>query len=363
MTKRDPDAIGFAVVGLGMGRHHCRAIQAARGAELIAVCDVDAARRAKAAQDFGCRAYGSIDDLLTDGDVDVVNVAVPTGLHAEIGIKAAQSGRHVICEKPLDVTLEKADALIMACEDHGVKLASIFQRRLHPLSQRIKQTVAGGELGKPHYADVHLYWFRTDAYYAGGNPPGWRGTFALDGGGACMNQGIHSIDFLAWVMGGVETVYAKTGTYTHRIEAEDVGTVLVGFKHGALGNITCTTAAYPGLTNDFHVFGSRGSIALMDEKVIAWRIMRGDGDQEAEARLEREMMALYSGAPDSAAADPMAIGFDGHTVHVEDMVQAIRANRDPIISGRDARHAVEICAAIQESAATGKEIKLSGGID
>ncbi|MGH2371182.1 MAG: Gfo/Idh/MocA family protein, partial [Chloroflexota bacterium] len=333
MAKNDPNAIGFAVVGLGMGRHHCRSIQAAEGAELIAVCDIDAARREKAAAEFSCKAYASVDELLQDTDVQVVNVAVPTGLHAEVGIKVAQSGRHVICEKPLDVNLEKADALVMACQDHGVKLASIFQRRLHPLSRRIKEAIDSGRLGRIHYADIHLYWYRTDAYYAGGNPPGWRGTFALDGGGACMNQGIHSIDLISWLVGGVASVYAKTGTFTHSIEAEDVGTVLVTFKNGALGNITCTTSAYPGLTNDLHIFGSKGSITLSDEKITAWRLLRDDGDEAAEKREEQEMMALDSGSSASGAADPLAVGFDGHTIHVEDMVKAIREQRDPIIAG------------------------------
>jgi predicted dehydrogenase len=174
-----------------------------------------------------------------------------------------------------------------------------------------------------------------------------------------MNQGIHSIDFIGWIMGGVESVYAKTGTYTHNIEAEDVGTVLVTFKNGALGNITCTTSAYPGLTNDFHIFGNKGSIVLQDEKVLTWKIKRdGENAAASEAEEEQQMQAMYSGSAGSGAADPMAVGFDGHTVHVEDMVQAIREDRDPIIAGTDARHAVEICVAIQESARTGKEIKL-----
>lgn len=365
MAKNDPDAVGFAVVGLGMGRHHCRSIGAAKGAELIAVCDLDAGRREQAVKDFSCKAYASVDELLQDTDVQVVNIAVPTGLHADVGIKVAQAGRHVICEKPLDVNLEKADALIAACRDQGVKLASIFQRRLHPLSRQIKETIDGGRLGTLHYADIHLYWYRTDAYYAGGIPPGWRGTFALDGGGACMNQGIHSIDLISWLAGGVASVYAKTGTFTHHIEAEDVGTVLVTFRNGALGNITCTTSAYPGLTNDLHLLGSKGSIALSDEKVTAWRIRRDDGDEASEKAEERAMMDRYSGSGGSGAADPLAVGFDGHTVHVEDMVQAIREQREPIIAGTDARHAVEICAAIQQSAAGGKEItlapNLSGG--
>jgi UDP-N-acetyl-2-amino-2-deoxyglucuronate dehydrogenase len=356
----EPEAIGFAVVGLGMGRHHCRSIREARGAELIAVCDIDAARREKAAQEFGCKAYASVDELLADPQVQVVNVAVPTGLHAAVGVKVAQSGRHVICEKPLDVNLEQADALIAACRDHGVKLASIFQRRLQPLSRLVKETIDSGRLGPLHYADIHLYWYRADSYYAGGSPPGWRGTFALDGGGACMNQGIHSIDLISWLAGGVRTVYARTGTFTHQIEAEDVGTVLVTFRNGALGNITCTTSAYPGLTNDLHILGSKGSIVISDDRVVTWRIKREDGDEGAEKAEEEELRARFGGSSGSGAADPLAVGFDGHTVHVEDMVQAIREGREPVIAGTDARHAVEICVAIQQSAATGREITLSG---
>jgi UDP-N-acetyl-2-amino-2-deoxyglucuronate dehydrogenase len=359
MSTAETGNVGFAVVGLGMGRHHCRSIKAARGADLIAICDIDPERREKAAQEYGCKAYASVDELLQDPDVQVVNVAVPTGLHAEVGIKVAQSGRHVICEKPLDVNLEKADSLIAACNDHGVKLASIFQRRLHPLSRKIKETLDSGRLGRLHYSDIHLYWYRTDGYYAGGNPPGWRGTFALDGGGACMNQGIHSIDLIAWLSGGVKTVYARTGTFTHSIEAEDVGTVLVTYRNGALGNITCTTAAYPGLSNDLHILGSKGSIVVSDDRVVSWRIKRDDGDEAAEKAEEAEMQARYGGSAGSGASDPMAVGFDGHTVHVEDMVGAIREGREPIIAGTDARHAVEICAAIQQSAASGRELTLS----
>ena len=138
-----------------------------------------------------------------------------------------------------------------------------------------------------------------------------------------------------------------------------MGTVLVTFKSGALGNITCTTSAYPGLTNDVHIFGNKGSIVLQDEKVVTWRIMQDS--KEAEEALERELQTLYPGSSSAIAADPMAVGFDGHTIHVEDMVRAIKEDRDPIIAGKDARHAVEICVAIQQSAATGKEIVLDGG--
>lgn len=361
MAKKDPNNIGFAVVGYGViGAHHCRAINEAAGAELVAICDADAAAAQSGGERWHVPWYTSLSELLANPDVDVVNVCVPTGLHAEVGIAAARAGKHVVCEKPLDVSLAKADALIRACCENGVKLAAIFQRRLHPLSRRIKDAVDSGRLGRIVYADIHLYWYRTPEYYAGGRPPGWRGTWKYDGGGACMNQGIHSVDFIQWIVGPVRSVFAKTGTFTHRIEAEDVGTATIQFVNGAVGNITCTTSAYPGLTNDFHLIGERGSIVVQDnDKVVTWRIQQGDVAQEKAE--EAQMREWYSGSRETPSADPAALGSagkDGHTMHIEDMVQAIRENRDPVIPGEQARHAIEIILAIYESARTGREITL-----
>jgi len=344
--------LGFAVVGLGMGKHHCRSVTRAAGAQLVTVCDVRRDLAEQVAEQYGCKAYTSVEEMLLDPAVQVVNVAVPTGLHAEVGIAAARAGKHVICEKPLDINLEKADALIRACHENGVKLAGIFQRRLEPLSKRVKQVVEAGRLGKIIYADIHLYWWRAESYYTGGWPAGWHGTWALDGGGAIMNQGIHSVDFIQWITGPIKSVFAKTGTFTHAIECEDVGVAVVTFANGALGNIMCTTSAYPGLTNDFHLLGERGSIVLRnDSEVITWRIQG-----EREEAEEQEMRALYPGSRTSASADPMAVGFDGHTVEIEDMVECIRHNRTPLIPGEEARHAIGVILAIQESARTGKEV-------
>jgi predicted dehydrogenase len=360
MPKQDPHSIGFAVVGYGViGKHHCKAVTQAEGAELVAVCDTDSQAARSGGEEHGVPGYTSLHDLFTNSDVDVVNVCVPTGVHAEVGIAAARAGKHVVCEKPLDVNLEKADALIRTCRHHGVKLASIFQRRLHPLSRRVKEAVDSGRLGRIVYADIHLYWYRTPEYYAGGRPPNWRGTFAMDGGGACMNQGIHSIDFIQWIAGPVRSVVAKVGTFTHAIEAEDVGTATIQFVNGALGNITCATSAYPGLTNDFHLLGERGSIVLVDNRVVTWRIQQGDAEKERAE--EAQMQAWYRGDRQSAAADPAALGGagkDGHILHIEDMVQAIREGRDPVIPGEQARHAIEIAVAIQESARLGRELTL-----
>lgn len=353
MAEQEP--LGFGVVGLGMGQHHCRSIAKAEGARLVAVCDLRRELAEQVAEQYGCKVYTDYREMLADPAIQVVNVAVPTGLHAEVGIAAAKAKKHVICEKPLDVTLEKADALIQACRENGVKLAGIFQRRLHPLSKRVKEVVEQGRLGKIIYADIQLYWWRAPSYYAGGNPPGWRGTWALDGGGAVMNQGIHSVDFIQWIAGPAKSVFAKAGTFNHAIEAEDLGIAVVTFESGALGSIVCTTCAYPGLTNNFHLIGERGTIALRnDGQVVAWRI-KSDQPGEEE-REEEEMQRRYPGDRASPSADPMAFSFDGHTVEVEDMVRCVREDTTPLIPGDEARKAIALVLAIQRSAREGREV-------
>ncbi len=346
--------LGFGVVGLGMGKHHCRSVKAAAGARLVAVCDVRRELADTVAAEHGCKAYYDLEEMLSDPEISVVNIALPTGMHADAGIKAARAGKHVICEKPLDVTLYQADRLIAACREAGVKLCGIFQRRLHPLSRRVKEVIESGRLGRIYYGDIHLYWWRTQAYYDGGWPAGWHGTWALDGGGSIMNQGVHSVDFIRWLLGPVRRLVAQTGTFAHKMEAEDVGMALVEFESGALANIVCTTAAYPGFDNDVHIFGEKGSIILRnDGEVVRWRIQ---GPHEAEE--EQEMRQLYPGGKDNPSADPMALSFDGHRLEIEDMVQAIREDRDPVITGEQARPAIEIILAVQKSMARGGWVTL-----
>ena len=296
----EPESIGFAVVGLGMGRHHCRSIREARGAELIAVCDIDAGRREKAAQEFGCQAYASVDELLADAQVQVVNVAVPTGPARR---RRGQGGpvrapRH-LREAPGRHSGEGRRSDRRLPGPRGQAGLDLPAPPAAPLPA-VKETIDSGRLGPPHYADIHLYWYRTDSYYAGGNPPAWRGTFALDGGGACMNQGIHSIDLIAWLMGGVDTVYAKHRHLHPPDRGRGRGHRAGHLQNGALGNITCTTSAYPGLTNDLHIFGSQGSIVISDDRVVTWRIKRDDGDEEAEKAAGRGAAGPASAAPPAA---------------------------------------------------------------
>jgi UDP-N-acetyl-2-amino-2-deoxyglucuronate dehydrogenase len=351
MATQGSGAIGFGVIGAGViGGTHAKAVMDADGATLVGIADLVPDRAKALAQQHHVKSYDSVAALLADPAIQVVNVCTPTGTHAEVGIQAAQAGKHVICEKPLDVTLEKADRLITTCRERKVKLAAIFQMRLHPLYKTVRETIASGRLGRVFYADVQLYWYRAPEYYAGGSPPGWRGTFKYDGGGASMNQGIHSIDLLQWIMGGVKSLNAHLGTVTHSIETEDLATVQVRFGGGAFGTMVFTTSAYPGLSHNFHFFGENGSICITDSAVVTWRI-KGEREKEEEA----EMKARFASGV-TAAADPAVKGWNGHRVQVEDMVRAIREGRAPAITGEEARHALEIAVGIQQSGKSGKPV-------
>ncbi len=349
------ETVNFAVVGLGIGQTHCQAIQATPGARLVAVCAADSATLERVAADYQVDGYSDYNQLFERPDVDVVCVCTPSGTHAQVGIAAARAGKHVLCEKPLDISLEKADALIAACKQAGVYLGAVFQNRFHPVSLAIKSAIDQGKLGRIVYADAHLYWYRADSYFSGGDPKGWHGTWALDGGGAFINQGIHSIDLIQWLVGPVKSVFTKAGTFTHRIETEDVGTSTITFESGAIGNITCMTSAYPGLTNDFHFVGEHGSIVMRDHKLVTWRI-KGES-REAEAAEEQRMIEAYSASGPNPAFDPKIVG--GHGAHIDDMVKAIREGHEPVLNGERARPALALVLAILESARVGREVQVA----
>ncbi|HHW10713.1 MAG TPA: Gfo/Idh/MocA family oxidoreductase [Firmicutes bacterium] len=257
-----------------------------------------------------------------------------------------------MCEKPLDIKTAKIDAALEACKKYGVKLGGIFQNRLNPASKAIKAAIDNGEVGRLYLGNIQVKWWRSQEYYDRG---GWRGTWEMDGGGSLMNQSVHTIDLFQWFMGPVKSVYAKTAIYAHKIETEDAGLALVTFKNGALGTIIGTTAAYPGLDTTVQIHGENGSIYMQDGKIRVWRL-RG----EREAEVEREMIERFSGkaAGSGASSDPEAIATTGHAGQVQDMVDAILEDRDPVVPGAEARHAVQIIEAIYESARTGREVEL-----
>jgi UDP-N-acetyl-2-amino-2-deoxyglucuronate dehydrogenase len=347
--------VGFAVIGTGnIGKHHIDCIKEAKGAELVAICGRRPEVVGPLAEANGVAGYTDFQEMLQRDDIDVVNICTPSGVHSDMIQKCAEAGKHVITEKPLDITLDRIDKAIYACREAGVKLACIFQNRFIGTNQAIKEFIDQGGLGRLLIGTASILWYRPQEYYDKG---GWRGTWALDGGGALMNQSIHTIDLLQWFMGPVESVMGHAGALNHNIETEDTGLAILKFKNGAVGTILGTTCAYPGLATMIQLMGQKGSIVSDNNKLKAWKIQKDT--KEEEMAEEAKMLKAY-GALDaeSGLADPTAITKEGHIFQIEDMVRAIEEGRDPVLTGEDARHSVEIILSIYESSKTGEEITL-----
>jgi UDP-N-acetyl-2-amino-2-deoxyglucuronate dehydrogenase len=343
-----PD-LGFAIVGTGMvARYHAEAIARTDGARLVAVCRADEGQRAAAATRFGVPCEATYEALLQRPDVDIVCICTPSGLHAGQTIAAAHAGKHVLVEKPMALTLSDANAMIRACREAGVYLAVAQQRRTDPLFESVRDAIAANAMGRLVLGTVSIPYTRPQSYY---DSAAWRGTWALDGGGALMNQGIHLVDLLVWYMGDVADVQAHMTTLTHAIEVEDCVTATLRFTSGALGSIVATTAAAPGYPHRVEVYGDRGGVQLEGETIVraeGWTPPTGVVPPATPAR---------GPIPAGAGASPTGIGTEGHTRLVTDLVAAIHARRAPIVSGEEGRRALALVLAIYESARTGLAVK------
>jgi UDP-N-acetyl-2-amino-2-deoxyglucuronate dehydrogenase len=265
-------------------------------------------------------------------------IGSPSGLHAEQGMAAAARGVHVLVEKPIDVTTAKADALIAAAARAGVVLGVIFQDRLKPDVRRLKALVDGGGLGRPLLASAQVKWYRTPEYYASSR---WRGTWALDGGGALMNQGVHTVDLLLWLFGPARRVFARTATALHAIDVEDTAVAIVEFVNGAIGTIEATTAAYPGYSRRIELTGSEGTIVLDGDRLAAVDLRHGSG---------MTATAAAPAAPTASASSPVVADASAHQRVLEDFLRAIDTGTAPVCDGADGRHSVALIEAIYESA-------------
>jgi UDP-N-acetyl-2-amino-2-deoxyglucuronate dehydrogenase len=344
--------IGFGIVGAGMiSRFHAKALADVRGAKLVACADTAPGRAQAFGLENACRGYVSLEEMLADPAVNVVTIATPSGAHMDPAVAAAKAGKHVLVEKPLEVTLKKCDRIIEACDKAGVKLGTIFPSRFHESSKLMKQAVEGGRFGRLTLGDAYVKWYRTQQYYDSG---AWRGTWALDGGGALMNQAIHTVDLLTWLMGPVVEVQANTATLAHeRIEVEDVAVATLRFENGALGILEATTAAFPGYLKRIELHGSAGSAVLEEEDLKHWDFAQ---KTRSDATIQRQMSTRKSTG--GGAADPSAIGHHGHAMLFQDFVDAIRKDRAPAVDGREGRRSVEIILAIYKAAQTGKKVVL-----
>ncbi len=343
---------GFGIIGCGMISHfHAKAIAEIRGAKFVACCDQRVESANRLANEYGANAYSDLAEMLANPDVDVVTICTPSGLHMEPAVAAANAGKHVIVEKPLEVTLKRCDKIIDACKRNNVVCSTIFPSRFHRASQTLKAAVDAGKFGQLSLGDAYVKWFRTQEYYDSG---AWRGTWALDGGGALMNQAIHSVDLLTWLMGPVDSITAHTATLAHqRIEVEDVAAAAIRFKNGALGVIEATTAAYPGMLKKIEIHGSEGSAVIEEEDIKTWQFAKMTAkDKKIVAEFEN---VTKSGG---GAADPSAIGHEAHAHQFRDVLKAIKNGTKPAIDGEEGRRSVEIILAIYQAAKSGKKVTL-----
>jgi predicted dehydrogenase len=347
---------GFAIVGCGViAPMHAEAIKSIPNAELRALVDVVPEQARKRAEEFGGTPHSDLAEALARPDIDVVCVCVPSGLHAEVGVQAARAGKHVLVEKPIDITLEAADRLIAACRESGVKLTVISQHRFGPAMQQLRAALDAGRFGRLLVGDAVIKWYRTQGYY---NSGAWRGTWELDGGGALMNQGVHYIDQLQWMMGPVKSILARIGTLAHDIAVEDVGLGLLTFANGALGTIQGSTAVYPGLPERLEISGTEGTAIIEAGKVKVWEFKDEKGEVGAYGA---KIKVDDAPATATGAADPAAISWAGHRHQMVDLLAAIEEDRDPAITGEEARKPLEIILGIYESARTGREVTLPLG--
>lgn len=337
----------FGIIGGGMiANFHAQAIQAMTGGRLGAIYARNLEKARELGQEYNCKAYHQLDALLDDPEIDIVTIATPSGVHLEPTLAAAKKGKHIVCEKPLEVTPDRIQQMIQACAENKVVLAGIFNRRFNPAVEQLKQAVDQGRFGQLTLCDAYVKWYRTQEYYDSG---AWRGTWALDGGGALMNQSIHTIDQLIYLSGNVKRLSASVDCLIHEgIEVEDTAVAILEFENGARGVIQGATSCWSaaGHPAEIQLCGSEGSVFMSDDKFRVWDFKHSS---DTDTIVKNELM-LGSEQTGLGANDPNAINFEGHRLNFEDVVQAIESGREPLVTGTEALKAVKVITAIYESA-------------
>jgi UDP-N-acetyl-2-amino-2-deoxyglucuronate dehydrogenase len=345
---------GFGIVGCGMiARFHAQAIKELPNARLVALYsrNPENARRVQEAVGVQCDIYTDLPAMLRRSDLHIVNICTPSGAHMEPAVAAAEAKKHVVVEKPLEITLDRCDRIIAACERNKVMLCTIFPSRFADANVVLKQAVEQGRFGRLTLGETTCKWWRSQEYYDQG---GWKGTKALDGGGALMNQAIHNVDLLYWMMGRPVEVAAITATLAHqRIEVEDTAVAVLRFANGALGVIQAATSIWPGLPKTIAIHGDRGSVVVEQEDVLRWEFAEPrPEDEQIRARFAQKVGAS------GGASHPAAISHEYHRRQLADFLRAIETGTRPLVDGQEGRVAVEIILAIYRSAAERRFVAL-----
>ena len=329
--------------GGNISETHARAARAIPGVEVAAIYGTNTEKVERLSRDYGGKPYSDFERFLDHRPMDLVAIGSPSSLHAEQGIAAARRGLHVLTEKPIDITTERADALISAAENAGVKLGIFFQDRCKPDLLRVKKAIDAGIPGNPILADARVKWYRPPDYYANSR---WRGTQAFDGGGALINQAIHTVDLLLWLFGGVVSVQASSKAALHKIEVEDTLVALLQFASGALGVLQATTSVYPGYPRRLELTGSAGTLIIEQDRLLA-----------ADLRNPPEDL-LRGGVADlnPSADSPVVSDVRGHQAVLEDFLNSIRSNTAPRCDGREGRRSLALVEDIYAACRTGKQV-------
>ena len=352
MNKTEP--IGFGLVGAGMiANFHAKAIAALAekyNLRLVGVLAQSMEKARKFAEEHTFPFYtDNADAFFSHPDIHVVCIVTPSGAHLAPALAAARAGKHLVVEKPLEITLERVDALLDAVEKADVKIAAIFQARFSSGAQAVKKAVDAGRFGRLSLCSAYVKWHRPASYYTG-----WKGTFALDGGAVVINQAIHAVDLLQWFAGMPEEIFAwKTRCVHQGIEAEDTACAALKFSSGALGTLEATTAAYPGWGRRIELCGEFGSVAIEDERIVRWEF------KDVQPEDAQILASLREGGSGSGAGAPDQIDLAGHTRQIENLVLALRENVPLLVDGKEARHAVAFVRALYESAENGLPVKLA----
>lgn len=341
----ETEVIHFGITGLGnIASTHARAILNHESAKVTAAFSRSVENRQKFSDEFGLPVYETFEELLTHQPLDAVTICTPTGTHLEYGVKAAEAGKHVVVEKPIEVDVAKGRRLIDSCRQNGVKLAVIYQNRFSEGAVRVKEVLEKGLIGKPIMGRAAVKWFRDQEYYRSSN---WRGTLNLDGGGAVINQAVHTLDLLTWLLGEAEAVSAYKGTFTHEnIEAEDNAVAIIRFKSGLLSVFEASTSIVPAQPRKIEIHGTTGTVVLTDDEAVVL-LGSGPGQNKIEGRQE----------VGSGATDPLkGLGFQNHALQYIQIIAAIKSDKEPVVSGEESLQSLAIVESIYRSSELKREV-------
>lgn len=344
--------LGYGVLGLGIGMAHADAAHASENAELVAVCDIDAGRLDDLHRKYPeVTLYRDAKALFADPAVDIISICLPSGMHGDYAVRAMDAGKHVLIEKPIELSPERAQCILDACARTQKKASVVFQNRFNFDMNPIRDAVKSGRLGNIALATFAVKWYRAQKYYENG----WHGTWSMDGGGSLMNQAVHTVDLMRWLLGKPVSVSAQYSITGHEIETEDTTAAVVRFESGTIATMVSTTCAYPGISTEIGLYGTEGSIEADGDVLRLWKLRAQDDDSDDEEEEEDEMLHRF-GQGNRGCADPHRLF--GHPHVVEDMICAVRDDRDPEVTPADAIESVRLVCAIYRAAQTGETIRL-----